>query len=470
MIADDQEPEAEAAPPASSVIPWDEGEVAPPLGPGWGRGPDQVRAPQPPERAAGGTEASPKAVPPAVSRGLDPSDPWADFIPLGADPAEPRPAMAAAIFRGFGERPQRPSAIDSGAPDRNLPPATLPAVGEASPAPSDAPPGTRDDTLLRAFDHHALGAESPIPVSPSLDALLGRQGAELVDEVSAAPLGRQLFVRPSISPVPDAGVDVGPRNAFQFEGAPGLPPGWAFADDEPSSAVLLSSEAAGVATLNLPRARGNARVKTVIRELVETGLLAILVFLAVRASFQNFKVDGTSMLPNLQNGEFLIVNKLVYSEVDVDKLSRFLPFLSPGNDPKRNLFHGPQRGEIVVLEDPRKPDTDLIKRVIGLPGDTIEIIDGKVYINDYYLEEPYIKKVWHYTGPKTVIPPGNYFVMGDNRDNSLDSRSPLVGLVAEDLIIGKAFVSYWPSASIGFAPNGSPKITEIKSPSFAQAK
>jgi signal peptidase I len=83
-----------------------------------------------------------------------------------------------------------------------------------------------------------------------------------------------------------------------------------------------------------------------IREIVETGLLAALVFLSVRASFQNFKVDGTSMFPTLENGQFLIVNKLVYSEVDVEKLSKFVPLVHPGDDPKRNVFHGPERGDI----------------------------------------------------------------------------------------------------------------------------
>ena len=110
--------------------------------------------------------------------------------------------------------------------------------------------------------------------------------------------------------------------------------------------------------------------------LVETLLLALLVFLAVRASFQNFKVDGNSMYPTLENGEFLIVNKLVYSEVDVEKLSRFLPFLDPGESPRRFVFHGPERGDIVVLRDPRQPGVDLIKRVIGLPGETVEIVEG----------------------------------------------------------------------------------------------
>ncbi|MBA4182028.1 MAG: signal peptidase I [Anaerolinea sp.] len=189
-------------------------------------------------------------------------------------------------------------------------------------------------------------------------------------------------------------------------------------------------------------------------------MLALLVFLSVRASFQNFKVDGNSMYPTLEDGQFLIVNKLVYSKVDMEKLSNFVPFVDPGSEKERNVFHGPQRGDIVVLVDPRKPDIDLIKRVIGLPGETVEILDGKVYVNDFLLEEPYIKKAWHDNKAKVLVPPGFYFVMGDNRDNSLDSRSQQVGFVPEDLIIGKAMLSYWPSNKFGLAPNQAGNVSQ----------
>jgi signal peptidase I len=112
--------------------------------------------------------------------------------------------------------------------------------------------------------------------------------------------------------------------------------------------------------------------------------------------------------------------------------------------------------------DPRDPDTDLIKRVIGLPGETVEIVDGKVYIDDRLLEEPYIKDIWHDSRPKIIVPPGEYFVMGDNRDNSLDSRNAAVSTVPKDLIIGKAMLSYWPRSDFGFAPNEEGKLTDQK--------
>ena len=197
--------------------------------------------------------------------------------------------------------------------------------------------------------------------------------------------------------------------------------------------------------------------RTVARELVETLLLALLVFLAVRASFQNFKVDGHSMDPTLQHGEFLIVNKLVYSEVDIEKLERFLPFLDAGDSPTRYVFHGPERGDIIVLRDPRQPEVDLIKRVIGLPGETVEIVDGHVFINGRLLEEPYIEQPWNYTGAKVQIGADEYYVMGDNRENSKDSRT--VGNIPKDLIIGKAMLTYWPASEFGLAPNEAPTIT-----------
>jgi hypothetical protein len=110
------------------------------------------------------------------------------------------------------------------------------------------------------------------------------------------------------------------------------------------------------------------RARLLVRELVETALLALLVFLCVRATFQNFKVDGHSMDPTLDNGEFLIVNKLVYAEVNMEKLARFIPLMDPGNEQMRHVFHPPQRGNIIVLKHPSHPETDLIKRVVGLPG------------------------------------------------------------------------------------------------------
>jgi len=154
-------------------------------------------------------------------------------------------------------------------------------------------------------------------------------------------------------------------------------------------------------------------------------LIAILLnplvtYVGTRVAFVNFRMDGNSMLPTIEDGAFTIVNKLEIR------------------------LNGADRSEIVVFSDPRRPETDLVKRVIGLPGETVEIVDGRVFINDMVLDEPYITTPWNDTKSKILIPNGEYYVLGDNRDNSLDSRSSQVGLVPEDLIIGRASFVYWP--------------------------
>lgn len=191
--------------------------------------------------------------------------------------------------------------------------------------------------------------------------------------------------------------------------------------------------------------------------MVETLLMTLLVFLAVRGSFQNFRVHGHSMDPTLADGEFMLVNRLVYTEVSVERLSHFLPFIDPGNDPTRDVFHSPERGDIIVLKDPRNPSGDrLVKRVIGLPGEKIEIAGGRVYINGRQLHEPYLKSPWSGSAPPIRIPGDQYYVMGDNRSNSEDSR--YFGLVERDLILGKTAVILWPKDRIGLAPNASPQL------------
>lgn len=199
-----------------------------------------------------------------------------------------------------------------------------------------------------------------------------------------------------------------------------------------------------------PAASAGSRGRSLLRELIETGMLALLVFLVVRASFQNFRVDGESMAPALQDDEFLVVNRLVYSEVDMDGLSQLLPWIDAEEGETAHLFHGPERGDIVVFHDPRDTDQDLIKRVIGLPGETIELREGRVFINDVELPEPYVAEPCDHScdRDRILIPANEYFVMGDNRNNSSDSRE--IGLIHEDLIVGKALVAYWPPSAFAF--------------------
>lgn len=168
--------------------------------------------------------------------------------------------------------------------------------------------------------------------------------------------------------------------------------------------------------------------KLLLREIVETAVLALLIFLLLRTVVQNFRIEGYSMEPNLHQGQYLIVNKAVY-----------------------RWLHPPERGDIVVFESPGSRNRDFIKRIIGLPGEKVEIRNGVVYINDEPLPEPYLNEQGHGNYPPTVLGPNEYFVLGDNRNNSSDSR--MWGPLPEDQIIGKAWISYWPPRMWGRIPD-----------------
>jgi signal peptidase I len=193
-----------------------------------------------------------------------------------------------------------------------------------------------------------------------------------------------------------------------------------------------------------------------VREIVETLLLALIIFVAVRALVLNFRVDGNSMVPNLHDQEMLLVNRNVYFHFDLNKWLNYLP--GEDRDGERIIypFHPPERGDIIVFEPPVSSEKPYIKRVIGVAGDTVEIkADGYVYINGERLEEPYIQ------GPITecnarvcepvTVKEGEIYVLGDNRRNSSDSR--IFGPVDIDDIIGKAWLTYWPTDDFGLVPH-----------------
>lgn len=157
----------------------------------------------------------------------------------------------------------------------------------------------------------------------------------------------------------------------------------------------------------------------------------ILVWLLLTFVAQNSTVYGTSMSPTLQNGEMIIMNKFIYR------------------------FTEPARGDVIVFKynDPAKGEELLIKRVIGLPGDSVEIIDGAVYINGTKFDESkYLQTATEIQGDISypfVVPENSYFVMGDNRANSKDSRYSTVGAVPKSQIVGKASFRIWPLDKIG---------------------
>ena len=176
--------------------------------------------------------------------------------------------------------------------------------------------------------------------------------------------------------------------------------------------------------------------KQFLREILETVVLAVILFLAINLISARVRVEGYSMVPTLDNGEYVLISRLSYVT---------------GNY---------RRGDIIVFRPPMYPDIsywqrlfglpgfddqyeDYIKRIIGLPGETVKIENGTVYINDVPLVEPYIEAPPDYSNVWTV-PEGQLFVLGDNRNNSADSHA--WGFLPEKNILGKALLVYWPFA------------------------
>ncbi|HSJ88356.1 MAG TPA: signal peptidase I [Anaerolineales bacterium] len=157
--------------------------------------------------------------------------------------------------------------------------------------------------------------------------------------------------------------------------------------------------------------------KRFVLDILETLVLAVVLYFGINAVSARVRVDGFSMRPTLQDGEYILVNKLAY------KLGT------------------PQRGDIVVFIFPVNPEEDLIKRVIGLPGDTISVQGGVLSINGVAMNEPYINAPPAYEGTWTVSP-DELFVLGDNRNDSRDSHQ--WGLLPIKNVIGRAVVIYWP--------------------------
>jgi signal peptidase I len=173
-------------------------------------------------------------------------------------------------------------------------------------------------------------------------------------------------------------------------------------------------------------------------KLIRDIFLIVIVFILFGVFFvQPVVVEGTSMLPQLHDGERLLVNKLVYYRIESVSWGHI------------------ERGDIVVFWFPNDPDKSYVKRVIGLPGETVEIRNGSVFVDGKQLNEDYLNKEYTQTMPPPMtkkVDEHHYFVMGDNRDNSSDSR--YWGLVPEKYIYGKAFFRYWKPGNIGFLEHG----------------
>lgn len=192
-------------------------------------------------------------------------------------------------------------------------------------------------------------------------------------------------------------------------------------------------------------------MRTKVREVLQTALIAALIFIALQTSIQNFRVEGSSMVPTVVDSQYLLVNKLLYYRLDKGKLARWVPFFSAEHGDTLHLFHPPSRGELVVFRFPKDKARDFVKRIIGVPGDTVEIRDGRVFVNDWAVPESYARSpstCFAYQTCKILLKGSEYFVLGDNRGFSNDSRD--WGPVRLDDIVGKVWISYWPFSELGF--------------------
>ena len=168
------------------------------------------------------------------------------------------------------------------------------------------------------------------------------------------------------------------------------------------------------------------------------------------------------MEPSLHDGQYLLVNKALFFQINLQSLSKFIPFIDPGAEPRRFLFRAPQRGDVVVFRFPRDPERDFIKRIIAVPGDTVEVVEGVVSVNGAQLTEQYVANPAHYDFERQVVPEKSYFVLGDNRNNSFDSHA--WGFLPEENIIGQAMFSYWPLSELGGVSNRSLDLGFISTP------
>jgi signal peptidase I len=166
--------------------------------------------------------------------------------------------------------------------------------------------------------------------------------------------------------------------------------------------------------------------KSLLREIIETILLTVIIYVAVNFATGRFRIEGSSMEPSMHPNQYVLVDKISY------------------------MLGDPRRGDVVVFNYPLATERDFIKRVIGLPGETVTVEGGVVLIDGQPLEEPYISAPPMYSNSWT-LGPGEYFVLGDNRNSSSDSHS--WGPLNKQYLIGRAIFVYWPPTLWGLVPH-----------------
>jgi signal peptidase I len=188
-------------------------------------------------------------------------------------------------------------------------------------------------------------------------------------------------------------------------------------------ATLAAGPAAGAEVPAVPAVK--VRFQSLVDLLHDLAIAVVVCVLLITYVVQAFKVQGTSMSPELKDGERILVNKFLYYFGDIE------------------------RGDVVVFWYPEDPELSFIKRVVALPGETVEIRSGAVFVNGTLIDEPYVSgaNADLRSFPALEVRPGHFFVLGDNRKGSNDSRS--WGLVPQRYVYGKAFLRIWPPRELG---------------------
>ncbi len=349
-----------------------------------------------------------------------------------------------------GEKPRRTTPVSESTPtplDRtdpapsqaaNSPAGAADATRASDPAAPQSPPGDPGPTLAQTGDGWQPQSVIPATAVTTVDQPQQANPAYAPERVIPRPLDTSAAAGASTSTT-------------------GLPHYSPPASSPPFSA---GPAAAGAIAVELPAPRHRTMWRPLgrgLREMAETIILALLIFLLVRAVVQNFQVEGRSMEPTFESQWYVLVNKALYWEINMETVSKFVPFVDPGDDPMRYLFRGPKRGDVVVFKSPNQPsngpERDFIKRVIALPGETVEVRDCTVFINGEPLDEPYIREKPSYTDGPHTVPPDHLYVLGDNRNNSSDSSS--WGMLPKENLIGQAWLIYWPFSAFGLVDNTS---------------
>jgi signal peptidase I len=178
------------------------------------------------------------------------------------------------------------------------------------------------------------------------------------------------------------------------------------------------------------------------REVIETVALAVFLVLLIQSSVQNYRVEGPSMEPLFVGGDRVVVSKVGYTEINAEHAAGFLPTVGAEVGQLWHPFGEPQRGDVIVFRWPRDERQNFVKRIIGSPGDEIRVELGQVFVNGEPLDEPYLEYTLRQTLNDHVVGPDAYYVMGDNRPQSDDSRH--WGDVPRENVVGKVEVTYWP--------------------------